>query len=92
MQLASVDAAGPDQTRVAKRSIGHDNRQLVQPVVDDMVIAHLADSIRTALSTQGDCNNHVVWFQPGMLNRGVLRCPKRVKHSFVRIEPRGNSR
>ena len=92
MQLASVDAAGPDQTRVAKRSIGHENGQLVQPVVDDMVIAHLADSIGAALSTHGDSDNHVIWFQAGMLNCGVLRCPKRVEHVLVGIDPCGNRR
>src|SRR5579859_3845094 len=57
-----------------------------------MVVAHLADSIRTALSTQGDCNDHVLSIETGMLNRSVLRCAKRVKHLFVRIEPCRNSR
>ena len=51
VQLSSIQTAGPDQTRMAQRSIGDDNRQLVQPVVHHMVIPHLADWIRPALST-----------------------------------------
>ncbi len=68
MQLASVYAAGPDQTRVAERSIGDDNRQLVQPVVDEMMVAHLADSIRAAISTQRNRDNHVGGIETGVFN------------------------
>ena len=50
VQFASVQAAGPDQTRVAERSIGNNNRQSVQPVVHYMVIPHLADRVSPALS------------------------------------------
>src|SRR5690348_15715770 len=92
MQLSPVDAAGPDQTRVAKRSIGHDDRQLVQPIIHDMVIAHLAYSIRAALTAQRDRDDHVVWIETSMRNRGVLRCSKWVEHVFVWIDPCGNSR
>jgi hypothetical protein len=33
VQVTSLNAAGPDQTRVAERSIGDDNGQLMQPVI-----------------------------------------------------------
>ena len=59
VQVASLHAAGPDQTRVAERSIGDDDRQLMQPIIDYVVIPHLANRVRAALSAQGNHDDHV---------------------------------
>ena len=59
VKLASIDAAGPDQTRMAKRSISDDHRQPMQPVVHNVVVTHFTNGIGAALSTQRDGDDHV---------------------------------
>ena len=63
VKFASVQAAGPDQTRVAERSIGDDNRQPVQSIIHNVVISHFANRVGATLSTEGDGDDHVGRFE-----------------------------
>ena len=87
VKFASVDAAGPDQTRVAERSIGDDNRQLVQPVIHHVVISHLANRIGSTLSAESDCDNHVASIERGLLGCNIMRFAEGVEHVLVGIDP-----
>ena len=63
VKFASVQAAGPDQTRVTERSIGDDNRQTVQSIIHNMVISHFANRVGATLSPQRDSDYHVARFE-----------------------------
>ena len=60
VQLMPLYGAGPDQTRVAERSISDDDGQLMQPIIHHVVIAHLANGIGAALPALGDGDDHVL--------------------------------
>ena len=88
VQLPPLYAAGPDQTRVAQRSIGDDDGQLMQPIIHDMVIPHLANGIRAALPAERDRDDHVFRVDTGLLDGDVARLSERVVHHlFIRIDP-----
>ena len=93
VELAPLYAAGPDQTRVAKRSIGDDDGQLMQPIIHDMVIPHLANRIRAALPTQRNCDDHVFRVNASLLDGDVAWFSEGVEHHlFIRIDPCRNGR
>ena len=66
VKFSTVQSAGPDQTRVAERSIRDGDRQLVQPVIHHVVVSHLANWIRTALSAYRHRDDHVVRIHTGL--------------------------
>ena len=92
VKLASVDAAGPDQTRVAERSIGDNNRQLVQPVIHYVVISHLANRIGSALPAQSNDDDHVAGIERGLLCGKIMRLAEGMKHMLIGIDPCGKCR
>ncbi len=60
----------------------------MQPVIHDMVIAHLADGIGAALAAQVDRDDHVFRVDAGLLDGDVARLSEWVEHHlFIRIDP-----
>ena len=92
VKLLPIDAAGPDQTRVAERSIGDDNRQLVQPVIHHVVICHFANRIGSALPSESNRHDHVTSIERGLLCGQIVRLAEGMEHVLIGIDPWGNRR
>src|ERR1700760_37609 len=65
----------------------------MQAIIQDMVIAHLADGIGATLAAQGDRDDHVFVVDAGLLDSDVARLSEGVEHHLlIRIDPCGNDR
>ena len=87
-QAQSRYISRPHQTGVTERSIRRDDRGPSYQVIDDMVITHGSDRIRTRAAADLHHDQLVVFVELCLAGRSEFRLVEMVKHQLVNIHAR----